>query len=78
MAVAVGIKREGIDFDSLDGEKSRIFILVVSPRKTSGPHIQFLAAIGAVLNNEEVRRELISTDSKDRAAALLRSGPGKR
>jgi fructose-specific phosphotransferase system IIA component len=75
MAVAVGIKREGIDFDSLDGEKSRIFILVASPKKTSGPHIQFLAAISAVLNNEELRRELIAADSRDRVAALLRNGP---
>jgi fructose-specific phosphotransferase system IIA component len=73
IAVAVGIKKEGVDFESLDGEKSRLFILVVSPRKTSGPHIRFLAAIGTVLNNEELRREVINARSKDRAAALLRS-----
>jgi fructose-specific phosphotransferase system IIA component len=78
LAVAVGIKKEGIDFESLDGEKSRVFILVVSPRKTSGPHIQFLAAIGAVLNNEEVRRDLIAAESKDKAAALLRNIPQDR
>jgi mannitol/fructose-specific phosphotransferase system IIA component (Ntr-type) len=73
IAVAVGIKKEGVDFESLDGEKSRLFILVVSPKKTSGPHIRFLAAIGAVLDNEELRREVINVRSKDRAAALLRS-----
>jgi Kef-type K+ transport system membrane component KefB/mannitol/fructose-specific phosphotransferase system IIA component (Ntr-type) len=78
LAVAVGITKEGIDFESLDGEKSRIFILVVSPRKTSGPHIQFLAAVGAVLNNEEVRRELIAASSPDEAAALLRNIPQDR
>ncbi|MDR2631371.1 MAG: cation:proton antiporter, partial [Spirochaetaceae bacterium] len=44
ICVAVGIKKEGVDFESLDGEKSRLFILVVSPKRTSGPHIQFLAA----------------------------------
>jgi fructose-specific phosphotransferase system IIA component len=75
IAVAVGIKKEGMDFESLDGEKSRLFILVVSPKKTSGPHVRFLAAIGVVLNNEGIRRELIEASSGERAAALLRSIP---
>jgi mannitol/fructose-specific phosphotransferase system IIA component (Ntr-type) len=77
LAVAVGIKREGIDFESADGEKSRLFILVVSPRKVSGPHIQFLAAIGAVLKNDEVREGVIRASTGEQAVALLRSGgPG--
>jgi Kef-type K+ transport system membrane component KefB/mannitol/fructose-specific phosphotransferase system IIA component (Ntr-type) len=72
LAVAVGIKRDGVDFDSLDGEKSRIFILVVSPRKTSGPHVQFLAAIGTVLNDAAVREELINAGSVETVVRLLR------
>ncbi|GHV71668.1 sodium:proton antiporter [Spirochaetia bacterium] len=71
LAVAVGIKKEGIDFESADGEKSRLFILVVSPRKTSGPHIQFLAAIGAVLKNDETRQQVIDAGSKEKIASLL-------
>jgi fructose-specific phosphotransferase system IIA component len=74
IAVAVGTKREGIDFDSLDGEKSRLFILIVSPRKTAGPHIQFLAAISGVLKDEDVREEIIAADNREFAATLLRHG----
>ena len=72
LAVAVGIKREGVDFESMDGETSRIFIMVISPRKVSGPHIQFLAAIGAVLKDGEIRRRLIEAASNDEAVKLLR------
>jgi mannitol/fructose-specific phosphotransferase system IIA component (Ntr-type) len=72
LAVAVGIKREGVDFDSLDGEKSRLFILVVSPRKVSGPHVQFLAAIGTVLNDAAVREKVINAGSAEMAVRLLR------
>jgi Kef-type K+ transport system membrane component KefB/mannitol/fructose-specific phosphotransferase system IIA component (Ntr-type) len=72
MAVAVGVKREGVDFDSLDGEKSRLFIMVISPKKVSGPHTQFLAAIGAVLKNPQVREGVINAASPERAAELLR------
>jgi Kef-type K+ transport system membrane component KefB/mannitol/fructose-specific phosphotransferase system IIA component (Ntr-type) len=73
ICAAVGIKREGIDFGSLDGEKSRLFIMVISPKKTTGPHIQFLAAIGAVLRDEIVREEVISSVSREEAAMLLKS-----
>jgi Kef-type K+ transport system membrane component KefB/mannitol/fructose-specific phosphotransferase system IIA component (Ntr-type) len=78
LAVAVGIKRDGVDFDSLDGEKSRIFILVVSPRKDPGPHVQFLAAIGTVLNDAAVREELINAGSAETAVRLLRKEKGRR
>ncbi|MDR3337453.1 MAG: cation:proton antiporter [Treponema sp.] len=72
--VAVGIKKEGIDFESLDGEKSRLFILVVSPRKTSGPHVQFLAAIGTVLKDDITREAVINANDVEHAAILLQHG----
>ena len=77
LAVAVGIKKEGIDFDSVDGEKSRLFILVASPKKVSGPHVQFLAAIGAVLEDNDIRQKVIDASSPQEAAALLQEKPAK-
>ncbi|MDR1948804.1 MAG: cation:proton antiporter [Spirochaetaceae bacterium] len=71
IAAAVGIKKTGIDFESIDGEKSRLFILVVSPKKTSGPHVQFLAAVGAVLKDDEIREKVINAASVEEAAELL-------
>ena len=61
IAIAVGIKREGIDFESVDGEKSRIFILIVSPRKTNSPYIQLMVAISTVLQDEKLREKLINS-----------------
>jgi Kef-type K+ transport system membrane component KefB/mannitol/fructose-specific phosphotransferase system IIA component (Ntr-type) len=72
IAVAVGIKQEGVDFGSLDGEKSRLFTLVVSPKKTSGPHIRFLAAIAAVLNDAGNREAIIAAATPEEAVKLLR------
>jgi Kef-type K+ transport system membrane component KefB/mannitol/fructose-specific phosphotransferase system IIA component (Ntr-type) len=71
LEIAVGVKKEGIDFDSADGGKSRLFILVVSPRRVSGPHVQFLAAIGTVLKNGGVREGVINAGTPAEAAALL-------
>ena len=40
----LGIKSEGINFNALDGKKTYIFFLLVSPLNVSGPHIKALAA----------------------------------
>ncbi|MDR1566850.1 MAG: cation:proton antiporter [Treponema sp.] len=74
LEAAVGIKKEGVDFESADGEKSRIFILVVSPRRGSGPHIQFLADIGTVLKNSVLREQVINAASKEELVSLLQKG----
>ncbi|MDR3147524.1 MAG: cation:proton antiporter [Treponema sp.] len=76
ICVAVGIKKAGVEFESLDGEKSRLFIMVISPKKISGPHIQFLAAIGAVLNDDAVREQVIGCGSRELVVKLLRRVPG--
>ena len=49
---AVGLKPDGVDFESLDGEPSRIFVLVLSPKDVTGPHIRFLATISQTLTEE--------------------------
>jgi mannitol/fructose-specific phosphotransferase system IIA component (Ntr-type) len=70
IAVAVGIKKEGVQFDSMDGQPSRIFILEVAPKK-AGPHVQFLAAIGAVLQNEAICGALVNAASAEEAVNLF-------
>jgi fructose-specific phosphotransferase system IIA component len=74
IAVAIGIKKGGIDFEALDGEKSRLFVLTVSPKKTSGPHIQFLAAVAALLKDEEIREQMMNARSRDEVMFLFRRG----
>lgn len=73
MCVAVGVKRAGIDFESIDGEPSHLFVLLVSPKKISGPHIQFLASVGAILKDAPVRERIIQAKSAEEVVADLRS-----
>jgi mannitol/fructose-specific phosphotransferase system IIA component (Ntr-type) len=73
LEVAVGIKREGVDFGSMDGKKSQLFILIISPKKTTGPHIQFLATISALLRDETLREKVVNAAAPEEAVALLRA-----
>jgi Kef-type K+ transport system membrane component KefB/mannitol/fructose-specific phosphotransferase system IIA component (Ntr-type) len=72
LRVVIGIKKGGIDFGSLDGEPSRLFIMVVAPRKTSGPHVQFLASISAILRVQATRQELLKAATAEEVVELLR------
>ncbi len=61
ITVAVGLKPEGADFQSIDGKPSTIFVLVLSPRDSAGPHIRFLADVAARLNNDRARAALLAS-----------------
>ena len=75
--VALGISKEGIDFNSLDGEPVYIFFLLLAPKKAAGPHLKALARISKILRDpsfcnilrkandiETVYRLLIKEDEK--------------
>ena len=64
----VGISKEGIDFDSLDGEKAYIFFMLVAPIDSAGPHLKALARISRLLKDKFIRDSL--TTAKDDKAVM--------
>lgn len=62
LVCAVGLKREGVDFDSIDGSPSRIFVLTLSPQSASAPQIRFMSSMSQVLNAEG-RQALLAAES---------------
>ena len=74
LVVAIGIKKDGLDFSSLDGKPSTIFIMTLSPKKSSGPHLQFLSSVGAVLGKPAIAEELLNCTSPAKVKALLMEG----
>jgi PTS system fructose-specific IIC component len=65
MTMAVGLMKEGFDFQSLDGKPSKVFVLVVSRKKTAEPHIQLLSEIGKKLFSEASVEELLACKNKE-------------
>lgn len=61
----VGISKEGIDFASLDGELSRLFVLTVVPSKGQSPYMQFLAALSSTLNGKRKVERALEMRTKD-------------
>lgn len=71
LIAAVGLSKEGIDFASLDGAPSRIFIMTLSPLTRMGPHIQFLSAISQVLDQAEIRARLLMAQGPEEVIDTL-------
>lgn len=57
--LAIGISREGIDFGAPDGEPVRLIALLATPKKHKEQHLELLAALSRLLQNDEVRQHLI-------------------
>lgn len=76
IVAAIGVKKEGVNFGALDGQPSNIFILTLSPAKRAGPHIQFLAEVSRMLNNDEVRNRVLQANSRNEIIEMLASSNG--
>ena len=61
----LGIHKNGIPFDALDGESVYIFFLLVAPVDSAGPHLKALARISRLLKDKFFRDSLrAAKDSK--------------
>ncbi|MCK5033648.1 MAG: PTS sugar transporter subunit IIA, partial [Calditrichia bacterium] len=73
LSIVFGIKNAGIDFDSLDAKPAKLIFLVLSPKNTSGPHIQALALISRNLSISKNRDSLNSANSANEIANIFSS-----
>jgi len=71
LVACVAVKPEGIDFESLDGEPSTIFIMTLSPLNKTGPHVQFLAEISRLLKTAESRERILKVASRQELLSIL-------
>lgn len=71
LIACIGIKKDGVDFQSLDGIDSNIFILTLSPSDHIGPHVQFLAEISRIIKTEEARKKILGVTSKKQVLSVF-------
>ena len=71
LVACIGISDKPVDFDSLDHEPCRIFIMTLSPMEKTGPHLQFLAEISLLFKSAEKRQEILNATSADSVIKIL-------
>lgn len=71
--IAIGFKRSGIEFDSIDGIPTKIIILIVSSTKKNDPHIRVLAAISTYLHKKEFINNLLECKTQGEVWEFFKS-----
>ncbi len=72
LIMAVGITKDPIDFNSVDGEGVKIIILLVSPIDQTGPHIQALARISRIMLDKEFKAKLENAENAEEVYDLIK------
>ena len=67
----VAVSNEGVDFDSLDGEKVFLFFLLISPPDRPGDHLRALENISRQLRDDTFCRFLKQSRTADDIRQLL-------
>jgi len=56
---------KGVDFESIDGQPTHLFFLLVVPEHSGGQHLKALARISRFFRDAEFRQKLISAATLD-------------
>ncbi len=75
---AFGVSKNGIKFDSLDGEPAYIFFLLLAPIESSGPHLKALARISKLLKDKYFRDSLKKAGSEKTLLKIIKEEDQRR
>jgi PTS system fructose-specific IIC component len=68
---ALGLSRNGIDFDSIDGALSRVFFLILTPSTGNWPDLDCLALLSGAYSDPKWRESLLSCSSMDEVVKVM-------
>ena len=71
IALALGISKEGINFESMDGEPSKYIFMIAAPKGTKQEHLDLLAMISELSYSEEVLEKLGKAQTKSEVIGIL-------
>ncbi|MDD5438940.1 MAG: PTS sugar transporter subunit IIA [Candidatus Omnitrophica bacterium] len=78
LVAACGISKNGVDFESLDGEPAHIFFLLLAPEDSAGPHLKALARISRLLKDKYFRDLLRNAHDEKELIKVLSDEDAKR
>src|SRR5713101_6436135 len=62
---AFGRHTEGVDFDSLDGNPSQLFFVLLAPEDSASLHLKALARVSRLLKDNSFREHLLAAKDAD-------------
>lgn len=69
----MGICREGIEFDSPDGEPVKLIMLIVTPKDKKDMHLKVLSSLSSMVSDSAIRERLMAAISPEDAMEVIES-----
>ncbi|ANX14324.1 PTS mannose transporter subunit IIABC [Fictibacillus arsenicus] len=70
--VVFGLKRDGVDWNSLDGSAAKLIFMIAVPKHNEGnEHLKILQMLSRKLMDENYREQLLAVQTKEEAYKLL-------
>ncbi|WP_408008108.1 fructose-specific PTS transporter subunit EIIC [Pseudalkalibacillus sp. A8] len=71
-SVVFGVKRDGVDWKSLDGTDAKLIFMIAVPKTSEGnEHLKILQILSRKLMDESFRKSLLDVKTKEQAYTLL-------
>ncbi|WP_428907983.1 PTS fructose transporter subunit IIABC [Niallia sp. Krafla_26] len=70
-AIAFGRSKEGIDFDSFDGQPAQLFFMIAATEGANNTHLEALSRLSTILLKEDVRRELLAASTANEILDII-------
>ncbi|MFC6386144.1 fructose-specific PTS transporter subunit EIIC [Sporolactobacillus kofuensis] len=70
-AIAFGRSKEGVDFQSLDGQPAHLFFMIAAEDGANATHLEALSTLSTFLINPDFREKLMSAETADEIVALF-------
>lgn len=71
-SVVFGIKKDGVDWKSLDGSDAKLIFMIAVPKESEGnEHLKILQLLSRQLMDEDYRNQLLNAETKEKAYKLL-------
>ena len=72
LVLGFGLSRKGVDFESLDGQPTHIFFLLITPENNTGLHLKLLARISRILKNDPFKSRLLGAADGDEILGIIK------
>ncbi len=72
ITMALGISREGIDFQSADGKPSNLFFFLLAPESAAGPNVKVLAQIARLTSSSDFFKALMDARTPEEALGVIK------
>lgn len=69
----MAICREGIEFDSPDGDPVKLIMLIVTPKDKKDMHLKVLSSLSSMVSDDAIRERLIAAISPEDAMEVIES-----